>query len=356
VYPSLEQKKILRKWFGVARYTYNKTIEYLKQPGTIASWKKIKTDIIHSLPKWAKEVPYQIKSIAIRDACIAVSNAKKKCQKGSGFQDVKFKSRKKRKDSIYIPKSAIKDQSIYPTLLGELQTFREKIPLTKYDARLKFEYGRYYLSVVINANKKFSENQRKDFIALDPGVRTFQTFYSQEVAGKIGNNDMKRVYRLCDAMDKNISKASKAKCRERRKIRRKNDRIRFKIKNLIEEIHHKTALFLVMNYAYILLPSFETSNMVSNLHSKVARAMLTWSHFKFKQFLKFKAKEYGAKVIEVNESYTSKTCGKCGFILKNLGGKKVFRCPRCGLVIDRDYNGVRNVYLRTLADTPATLD
>lgn len=356
VYPSLEQKKILRKWFGVARYTYNKTIEYLKQPGTKASWKKIKTDIIHSLPEWAKEVPYQIKSIAVRDACIAVSNAKKKCQKGSGFQDVKFKSRKKREESIYIPKSAIKDQKIYPTLLGELKTFREKIPFTKYDARLKFEYGRYYLSVVINANKKFSENQREDFIALDPGVRTFQTFYSQEVAGKIGNNDMKRIYRLCDAMDKNISRASKVRSKERRKIRRKNDRIRFKIKNLIEEIHHKTALFLVMNYAYILLPSFETSQMVSNLYSKVARAMLTWSHFKFKTFLKFKAKEYGAKVIEVDESYTSKTCGRCGFILKNLGGKKVFRCPRCGLVIDRDYNGVRNVYLRTLADTPSAVN
>ncbi len=356
VYPDLEQKKTIRKWFGVARYVYNKTIEYLKQPDTAANWKKIKTDIIHSLPEWSKEVPYQIKSIAIKDACIAVGNAKKKCKKDGKFNDVKFKSRKHREDSIYIPVSAIKGQKVYPTILGELKTFREKIPFTMNDARLKFEYGRYYLCVVINVVKKVFENQRNDFIALDPGVRTFQTFYSQEIAGKIGHNDMRRIYRLCDVLDKNISKMSKVNSKERRILRRKGDRIRFKISNLIDEVHHKTALFLVKNYKYILLPSFETSKMVTKLNSKVARGMLTWSHFKFKQFLKCKAREYNTVVIEVDESYTSKTCGRCGHIVNNLGGKKVFKCPVCGLVIDRDYNGVRNVYLRTLVDTPAIVN
>src|SRR6188508_659895 len=29
-----------------------------------------------------------------------------------------------------------------------------------------------------------------------------------------------------------------------------------------------------------------------------------------------------------------------------LGGAKVFRCPRCALVIDRDHNGARNVLLK----------
>ena len=71
---------------------------------------------------------------------------------------------------------------------------------------------------------------------------------------------------------------------------------------------------------------------------------------------KCKAREYDAVVIEINESYTSKTCGKCGYILNDLGGKKVFECPVCGLEIDRDYNGVRNVYLRTLVDTPAIIN
>ena len=35
--------------------------------------------------------------------------------------------------------------------------------------------------------------------------------------------------------------------------------------------------------------------------------MLTFAHFRFKQFLKHKAAELGADVMDVNEAYTSKT-------------------------------------------------
>ncbi|RHZ62220.1 hypothetical protein Glove_341g17 [Diversispora epigaea] len=44
--------------------------------------------------------------------------------------------------------------------------------------------------------------------------------------------------------------------------------------------------------------------------------------------------------------YTSKTCGNCGFIKKNLGESKTFRCDSCDLVIDRDVNGARNILLK----------
>ncbi|RLG81853.1 MAG: hypothetical protein DRO09_01600 [Thermoprotei archaeon] len=50
-------------------------------------------------------------------------------------------------------------------------------------------------------------------------------------------------------------------------------------------------------------------------------------------------------VKEVNPKDTSKTCSRCGFKVKDLKGQ-VFRCPRCGLVIDRQKNACINVYLR----------
>ena len=78
VYPTPDQKNLLNNWFGASRFAYNKTVEFLKQPDTKAQWKAIKTDLMHDMPEWSKEVPYQVKSIAIRDCCQAVSNAKKK--------------------------------------------------------------------------------------------------------------------------------------------------------------------------------------------------------------------------------------------------------------------------------------
>lgn len=93
-YPTQEQKKILNNWFGASRFAYNKTVEFLRQPDTKVQWKSIKTDLLHAMPEWSKEVPYQIKSVAIRDCCQAVSNAKKKFKQTGKFQEVKFRSKK----------------------------------------------------------------------------------------------------------------------------------------------------------------------------------------------------------------------------------------------------------------------
>ena len=83
--------------------------------------------------------------------------------------------------------------------------------------------------------------------------------------------------------------------------------------------------------------------------------MLTWAHYKFKDFLKFKAKEYACEVIEVNEAYTSKTCSFCG-TMQNIGSKGVFKC-KCGIEVNRDYNGARGIFLKNislaLAATPS---
>ena len=83
--------------------------------------------------------------------------------------------------------------------------------------------------------------------------------------------------------------------------------------------------------------------------SKTARQMLTWSHYRFQQRLVNKTREYrNSQVIICDEAYTSKTCGCCGQLHEKLGGSKTFRCPHCGVVMDRDMNGARNILLRYL--------
>jgi len=204
---------------GTARYVYNQTVEYLRQPDTKASWLNIKTGILNSLPEWAKDVPYQIKSIAIKDACIAVRQAKIKFKQTGQFQEVKFRSRKAQRDSIYIPKSAISPTSVYWTLLGETLNPREMFPQIKYDGRLVCQQGQYYLCIPYDKAIKQAENQRQPLVALDPGVRTFLSFYSETLAGKLGEHDFGRIVRLCYHLDDLISRMSKAKCRKRYRMR-----------------------------------------------------------------------------------------------------------------------------------------
>src|SRR5712691_1357513 len=85
--PTPAQRQILKRWCGTSRFVYNKTVEYLKEPGTKAQWKTIKGGILASLPDWCATVPYQIKSLAIRDACKAVTQVKVLTKQGKRTAD-----------------------------------------------------------------------------------------------------------------------------------------------------------------------------------------------------------------------------------------------------------------------------
>ena len=78
--------------------------------------------------------------------------------------------------------------------------------------------------------------------------------------------------------------------------------------------------------------------------------MATWAHYRFRERLLNKAREYPAcRVLLVSEAYTSKTCGRCGSIHWRLGGSKVFVCPQCRFKCDRDLHAARNVLLLFLS-------
>jgi putative transposase len=81
--------------------------------------------------------------------------------------------------------------------------------------------------------------------------------------------------------------------------------------------------------------------------------MCTWSHYKFRQFILHKQKEFPwCNVVITNESYTSKTCGNCGIINDKLGSSKTFKCnnDKCRSEFDRDINGSRNILIKYLTE------
>ena len=353
VYPTTDQRVILRQWFGTARFTYNKTIDILNTTDTKANWKAIKTGILHDLPDWAKETPSQIKSVAVRDACIAVRTAKQKAKKTGKKQSVSFKSKRQPSDSLFIPKSAIKPKGVYHTILGALH-LSEGLPDNIKDSRMVKEGDKYYLCVSYTvATSKRKPNGR--VVALDPGVRTFLTYFHERGFGWLGHHAINRIQRLCFHLDNLLSRASKANRQSKRNMRKATNRIRKRIRHLVDELHKKIARWLVDTFDIILLPTFETSQMTCKagrkLHKKSARQMLTLSHYRFKQFLKHKAKEAGCIVVDVCEAYTSKTVSWTGEIVKKLGGAKVIK-DNMALKMDRDLNGARGIFLRALGDNP----
>jgi putative transposase len=73
---------------------------------------------------------------------------------------------------------------------------------------------------------------------------------------------MGRITRLCQHLDRLVSRALKVSNRkQKQKMRKAASRIRTKIRNLVDECHKQIAHWLTLNYQVILLPKFETSQM-----------------------------------------------------------------------------------------------
>ncbi|MBS7612314.1 transposase [Candidatus Bathyarchaeota archaeon] len=87
---------------------------------------------------------------------------------------------------------------------------------------------------------------------------------------------------------------------------------------------------------------------VSKRSKKLKRRLNSWSFRKLQNFIEYKARWEGVKVIYVNPKGTSQTCPICGYVVKPNG--QLFECPKCGWVMDRHLNAAINL-LKTQDDT-----
>ena len=370
-----EQKKTLRFWAAGKRAAYNAALKFFQQQkGKMPYWTGVKSKIIRQLPHCYKDVPYQIKGDAVREAWQAVKNAKIKGKQTGNYQTLRFQSRRMPTQSLFIPSAAIHENGIYPRILGDLE-YTEELPAKFYkkrakgeprpideiqDSRLLCEDGNWYLCATYTETKKQTPAGAMRVVALDPGVRDFLTYFSETGFGWLGTQAINRIQRLCVHLDRLLSRI--ATCTVRRKkrtMRRAANQIRKRIRCLVKELHSKLVLFLVSNFDVILLPTFDTSQMTQRssrrIRKKSVRQMLTLSHYKFKQRLLHKAEQLGKHVIIVNEAYTSKTVSWTGEEKKNLGGCKIITAED-GSSMHRDLNGARGILVRFLTWIHALLD
>ena len=319
-------------------------------------------DIVRAvMPKRFRDVPCRVLNGAITDAYRAHEAVKKKRKdlKDKGIKrkvKLHFRSRKNPMQSFVLSKDAWnKDlMAIYPRSLGDIR-LSEPLSVVPRDGRFVSYNGRYYVTVPYSSPRCVAETQGR-VVALDPGIRSFLTFYSENGCGKIGEGDFGQVHRLCVHLDGVIGRKARAKGYRRSRLGRAIKRMRCRIRDLVDELHKQVSRWLVDNYDVILLPTFGTSEMVVRgqrcLRSKSVRSLLTFAHYRFKQFLKHKAFEMGKLVLDVNEAYTSKTVSWTGEVVKKLGGARVIRSRIDGQAMDRDINGARGIFLRALGDTP----
>lgn len=376
LFPNQKQREKLNQIFHGNRYAYNLLVEKSREDKDFFSSKEsnLKKDLRPLVQKKTMSFPYSIKDIpeealdsAFRDffkarkTTLALSKAQKN-KTGNGFVcKLGFKSKKSISQSIEIRARSIKQEKTTLKFWHNFFGFRKKVvpgirfkgdfPELSYSCRLQRNRdGKFYLC--IPGYKKFPKTTSTKVCAIDPGVRTMLTGYDPDgFVFEFGTN-LDKIMRRAVHVDKLTSKlrSFKGKRNKRHRLKKTLLYTRRKISNMISDCHHKVTKWLSENYSTVYLPKFQTKQMVKKGKRKIgrrtAREMISWSHYKFKELLRYKMNRTGGKLIDCTEEYTSKACTNCGRLNHNLGASKEFTCSFCRFSVDRDVNGARNIYLK----------
>lgn len=372
IHPTVEQRDVLKKWFGVARFVYNQAVERARQPGvnnTDLTLKSLRSQFMTDNSKeWLTAVPYDVRDNALRDFNKARKSFFAKRSKAQSINpdavvtaSFKFRSKRLKQQCLVIRgRDWGRKHGIYSTLFGsDKMKSSEPIP-AKLDNDFRVvlnRVGHYFLCIPRKVPIR-SENQApksvEGVVSLDPGVRTFQTCFSADgLVTEWGKEDMSRLFKDLYVADRLQGRWMKSKGIKRRRRHRAWLKRLIRIHNKVGEIHKKLATWLCENHRVVLIPKFETQRMVRRQHrklnSKTVRGMCNWSHYGFRQLLLNKAELFPwCKIIVCDEAYTSKTCGRCGLLHEKLGSNKNFLCPSCKYNADRDISAARNIMLRYL--------
>ena len=240
-----EQKALVKLWMDGSRWWYNKAVELYRAGFSVSEYDMRRIVRSVSLKRFS-DVPCRVLNGAIKDAYKANQAVwrKRKQLKKKGIKRkvvLHFRSRKNPKQSFVLSKDAWNKAltTIYPSFLGNVR-LSEPLSVVPRDGRLVVHQGRYYVTVPYSSPRRVAETQGR-VVALDPGIRSFLTFYSEQDCGKIGEGDFGRIQRLCVHLDGLIGRMTKAIGFRKVRLKRACHRMRWRIRNLIDELHKQTA-------------------------------------------------------------------------------------------------------------------
>ena len=367
--PTAEQEVLFRKSAGTARWAYNYFLSENKrtyeETGKGISEGAIRKHINNVLKKtthrWLDEVSSNVMKQAVKDANIALQRFFKKV---SDYP--KYKSRHRSKLSFYVNYESLKRISggFQGEKLGKVKT---ACPLPKIkgkysNPRIIYDGRNWFLSVGYEVATEKVELTGES-IGIDLGVKELAVVSTGKVYGNINKTQRVRQLkkrmrrqqrRLSRKLEGNILKRNalqrpvwKRPLRECRNIERQSRHLRWTHKRLTDirnnHLHQTTSEIVKTKPSRIVMEDLNVRGMMSNRH--LSQAISEQKFYEFKRQIKYKCERYGIEFVEVDRFYaSSKTCSHCGHVKTDLKlSDRIFRCPTCGLEVDRDLNAAKNL-------------
>lgn len=370
IFPKEEQKKMIHKSFGCTRFIYNWCIDrisenYNKTKKTLSSIELQKEIVILK-----KQIEYswlnEVSANMLKQVTIDCSNAYKRWfklikQNNNIKGKPRYKSRKSKQNCpTRTDRMTFNGRYVHLEKIGVVKLSKVKIALDGklMNARLSFDGLDYWLSFGVEyKDVQLEEKPKTEPIGIDLGLKTL-------VYCSNGNTYEKPHTKIIDKkikhLQRRISKIYQPMidyCKETRTkfstLKKSNNLIKLekelrkyqirKTNILDSNIHRITSDLIKINPERIVIEDLNIKGMMSN--HKLARSIQSSKFYEVRKQLVYKCKNNNIKLIVADRFYpSSKTCSSCGKIKDDLKLKdRVYRCPQCGTIIDRDLNAAINL-------------
>jgi putative transposase len=202
---------------------------------------------------------------------------------------------------------------------------------------------KFFVNIVVDDEYSVPEKvkfDKENAIGIDLGLENFIITSQGE---KIENprwfrNQLKKLRREQRKLSRKI-RGSNNYIKQKRRISLIHERI----KNIRHNFQHEISRRLIDENQVICIERLSVQNMQKNKYLALSISDVSWYSFIVK--LKYKAEWYGKTILEVPKNFpSSKLCSSCGYKKEemNLSIRK-WRCPKCGIIHDRDINAAINI-------------
>ena len=201
----------------------------------------------------------------------------------------------------------------------------------------------WYFQCCVEVKEKKPIKKAKKVVGIDLGIKNFivDSDKKQVDPPRFFNKLLKEIANKQRSLDKK-KKGSKRRQKAIQILTRTHE----KIGNQRTDFLHKVSRGYADKYALVAVEKLDVKGMMDSYFSRYIQDS-AWD--KFTQLLSYKLKMLGKVYVEVNPSYTTQECNKCGKIVKKSLSIRTHICD-CGFVVDRDYNAALNIIKKARAE------
>ena len=337
------------KTFGCVRYIYNwalsKRIESFQNNNDDISWKDM-SSMLTSLKKesdklWLNDVSAECLQQSLIDLNSAYTNF---FRRKKGFPNFKSKRNCNHYRAINI---VVVDQDkckIRLPKIGWVNFFSNR----KYVGKFKSvtismtPTMKFFISINVDDGKDVIDKPEISYdtsVGIDVGIKNFAVTSN----GDVINNPK--------FLEKSIGRIKVLQKRLNRKTKGSNNYVKSRIKlakeyekitNRRNDFLHKISTNIVRENQTIIVEDLNISGLMKN--HNMAKSILSASWYSFFKMLEYKCGWYGKNFITIGRFDPSSKMCECGYINDELKlSDRLWSCPNCGIVNDRDFLAAKNI-------------